>query len=229
MRKIHSVRKSSRKKLKYHDAEADVLGSFHFEDSPQKEEEVAGSRNTHGDSEFVESSSSSTAFCVSNHNNKGLFFSNSPVHVSKEASCEPSVEKGDCCTHENEEVAGPIHVSGKERVPENSDAEDLVCVLPSTGIFSPIVTTPTPPSGSAADEPSSLPLLTLEKRDDQVSLPRFSNGGAVDAFGCFTPPLNLQSPPSSVVSSTNGKDSLSVEGRTLFPVVLLHGNGKSSA
>ncbi|CAH1428814.1 unnamed protein product [Lactuca virosa] len=119
MRKIHSVRKSSRKKLKYHDAEADVLGSFHFEDSPQKEEEVAGSRNTHGDSEFVESSSSSTAFCVSNHNNKGLFFSNSPVHVSKEASCEPSVEKGDCCTHENEEVAGPIHVSGKERVPES--------------------------------------------------------------------------------------------------------------
>ncbi|CAH1446565.1 unnamed protein product [Lactuca virosa] len=186
MGKIHRVRKSA-KKFKYHDKGLGVLDSFHFEDSPQKDEVVPGSRNAHGGSDLAESSSSSTAFCVSNHSNKGLFFFNSPVHVSHEASCEPSVEKVDCCTHDNEEVAGPVHVFGEERVPinlfedssnapqeviesEDSDVEDLVCDLPSTRILSPVVTTPTPPSGSASDEPSSLTLLTLEKRDDQVNL-----------------------------------------------------------
>lgn len=126
MGKIHRVRKSSRKKSKYHDVEADVLGSFYFEDSPQKEEVVAGSRSSHGDSEFFESSSSSTAFCVSNHSNKGLFFSNCPIHVSKEASCEHSIEKVDCYACDNGVVAGRIHVFGEERDPENNSTDSLI-------------------------------------------------------------------------------------------------------
>lgn len=119
MGKIHRVRRSSRKKSKYHDEEAAVLRSFHFEDSPQKDEMDVGSNNNHEDSEFVDSSSSSTAFCVSNHSNKGLFFSNSPIHVSHEASCESSVEKVVCGTHDNEDVEGPVHEFGQERVHEN--------------------------------------------------------------------------------------------------------------
>ncbi|CAI9267202.1 unnamed protein product [Lactuca saligna] len=255
MGKIHRVHRSSRKKSKYHDAEAAILGSFHFEDSPQKDEVVAGSRNIHGESEFVESSSSSTAFCISNHSNKGIFFSNSPVHVSHEASCEPSVEKIDCYSHDNEEVEGPGNVFGEESVPINpfadsfndsqeavesedvphakdgaskkiekidgivedcsdSDDEDLVRDLPSTGFLSPVVSSPTPPSGSASVELPSLPILTAEKHDDEVNSPRSPIDGAVDAFGCLTAPLNLRSPPSSVVSSILGKDLLPVEGRT---------------
>lgn len=243
MGKIHRVRKSSRKKSKYHDAEADVLGSFYFEDSPQKEEVVAGSRSSHGDSEFVESSSSSTAFCVSNHSNKGLFFSNSPIHVSKEASCEHSIENFDCYACDNGVVAGRIHVFGEERAPENnstdsliapheavdseikrkevveeidpalvfgvgsvrendiegsfstrhatfepgvnheayedpakidglvedcSDSEAMAPVLefPSSGIISPVATSPAPSSGSASRPPSSFPCLSSVFFDD---------------------------------------------------------------
>ncbi|CAH1439110.1 unnamed protein product [Lactuca virosa] len=53
-----------------------VLESFHFEDSPRKDEDVHGvliSRETNS------SSSSCTAVCVSNHSQKGNFFTNSPI------------------------------------------------------------------------------------------------------------------------------------------------------
>nr|KAJ0200618.1 hypothetical protein LSAT_V11C600298590 [Lactuca sativa] len=69
------VRKSS-KKSKSNYKDVNVLGSFHFEESPQKTEDLHGVLLPR---ETSSSSSSSVAVCVSNHSQKGNFFTNSPI------------------------------------------------------------------------------------------------------------------------------------------------------
>ncbi|CAH1439101.1 unnamed protein product [Lactuca virosa] len=58
------------------------IKAFTNKDNPKKEEDV---QFVHGSPEFDESSGSCTAFCDSNHSNKKVFFSDSPI------SCEASI------------------------------------------------------------------------------------------------------------------------------------------
>lgn len=94
MGKNHRRRIGSKKKSKSKVNEVDVLGSFQFEDSPR---------------------SYSSAFCVSNHNQKGLFFIDSPCNLEAEVSSNHVAQEQDG----GDEEAGLILVHGEATVSKN--------------------------------------------------------------------------------------------------------------
>lgn len=176
------VRKSS-KKSKSNNKDVDVLGSFHFEESPQKTEVLHGALLPR---ETSSSSSSSVAICVSNHSQKGNFFTNSPIiyeiqpatiDVGEEVNSHVPgkvLDGSGGILHVNAEaLEGPVHVREEVSGSENSPEATIFTPVDGLHIGDPLATAKPPNDSTNKHQSYNLHVL----RDGLVVASSESAGG----------------------------------------------------